>query len=208
MASAVLQANTSLSQDLALSTAFAELKTNPAALTIFLNAQQDAVYNNIINQKNNTFSKVSGDLDRGHDAQDAIVLNYTRSKDLINTYSQVYENQKHVADDIVENKNLSNRKNEMNEWTVNNKLDTLFVYSSIFIMLSSLLLITVLWRLNFISSVLWTALVTPLIIICIFIIINRSQYTNIWRNKRYWNKKDMPNKNMQTRIPSICPGLA
>jgi hypothetical protein len=94
----------------------------------------------------------------------------------------------------------------MNEWSVGNKNDTLFVFSSLFIMLSGLLLITVLWRMSLISAGLWVALGTPMIIIFILIVVNRSQYTDVLRNKRYWNKQIFEGKYGKIPIP-MCPQL-
>jgi hypothetical protein len=197
--------NTKLLQDIELATAISELKSNPKQLNLFLQNQQDLVFNDIVKQKDNTFQKVYGDLKRATIAQDSIAMYNKRSKELEAINNQVYKNQENIASTITEDKNLAGRKNEMNEWTVNNKKDTLFVFSSIFIMLSGLLLIVVLWRLSVINSYICTALGAPLIIICILIILNRSQYTNVLRNKRYWNKKIFEGKYNKIPIPNICP---
>ena len=98
------------------------------------------------------------------------------------------------------------RKNEMNEWTVGNKQDTLFVFSSLFIMLSGLLLITGLWRLGMISSYLWVAFAVPLLLIFILILLRRWRYTDVLRNKRYWNKQIFEGKYNKIAIPS-CPQI-
>ena len=196
---------TKLFQDIELATAISELKHDPKQLNLFLQNQQDLVYNDILAQKDNTFQKVYGDLKRATSAQDAIAMYNKRSKELEKINDQVYKNQESVASAITEDKTISGRKNEMNEWSVNNKKDTLFVFSSIFIMLSGLLLIVVLWRMSVINSYLCAALGAPLIIICIFIILNRSQYTNVLRNKRYWNKKIFEGKSGKIPIPNICP---
>jgi hypothetical protein len=75
----------------------------------------------------------------------------------------------------------------------------------LFIMLSGLLLVTVLWRMGMISSVLWVALSAPMIIIFILTVVNRSQYTDIFRNKRYWNRRIFEGKYGKIPIP-LCPG--
>ena len=102
-------------------------------------------------------------------------------------------------------KNMATRKHEMNEWSVGNKNDTLFVFSSLFIMLSALILITVLWRMKMISSYLWVMLGAPVIIIFVLIVINRSQYTDVLRNKRYWNKQIHEVEYGKIPLP-LCPG--
>jgi hypothetical protein len=197
--------NTILLQDIELAAVIADLRKNPAELTKFLGDQQMKVYNDVTNQKKNTYDKVYGDLGRAVSAQGSIAMNQQRSKELIDVHNQVYDNQKNMANMVMEDKNMSGRKHEMNEWTVNNKKDTLFVFSSMFIMLSGLLLITVLWRMGMIGSTLWAALGAPLIIICAVIILNRAQYTNALRNKRYWNKKIFEGTYGKIPIPNICP---
>ena len=198
---------TKLFQDIELATAIQQLKQNPSDLTNFVQSQQDKVFKNITDQKHNTFEKVYGDLNKAKQVQEAILMYDTRSKQLSDLNDQIYANQKNSADAVTEDKNMAGRKSEMNEWSVNNKKDTLFVFSSLFIMLSGLLLITVLWRMGMISSYLWGALATPLIIIFVLILLNRSQYTDNLRNKRYWNKQIFEGKYGKIPIPMCAQEL-
>ena len=92
----------------------------------------------------------------------------------------------------------------MNEWSVSNKKDTLFVFSALFVILSVLILFTVLYRLDLISSSVWSIICVVGILIFVLIIVNRAQYTNLLRNKRYWNKKNFPGK-YGTLPSSNCP---
>ena len=94
---------------------------------------------------------------------------------------------------------------EMNEWTVKNKEDTLFVLSSLFITLSALLLLTVLWRMG-ISAYTVSIYAMLIIIIFVMILINRSQYTNNIRDKRYWHRENRP-KDYGTLQLSLCPTM-
>jgi hypothetical protein len=107
---------------------------------------------------------------------------------------------------ITDNKNLSGRKYEMNQWSVSNKNDTLFVFSSLFILLSILILLTALWHMRLISGSLCGSLAAPLIIIFILIIIYRANFTNIWRNNRYWNRRTFEGKYGKIPIP-LCPNI-
>ena len=92
----------------------------------------------------------------------------------------------------------------MNEWTVNNKKDTLFVFSMLFIVISGLLLITGLLRLNMISNTFWMALSILMLLIFIFTVVYRSQYTDIYRDKKYWNRKLFPGKYGNVQTVSTC----
>jgi hypothetical protein len=197
---------TQLFQDVELATAIGQLKQNPAELQQFLQNQQEKIYSDVVKQKDLTFQKVYGDLNRATKAQEAVIMLDKRNNELENIQKQIYQNQENSANAITEDKNLAGRKYEMNEWSVNNKKDTLFIFSSLFILLSLLILITVLWRFRIISSTLAGALIVPFIIIFVLIIIYRANFTNVWRDKRYWNRRTFKGKYGKIPLP-LCPDL-
>ena len=198
--------NTQLNQDVELSTAIAALKNDPAKLQAFLQEQQDKVYRKIMKQKEGTFEKVYGDLSSAAHVQDAVLMHHKRTQELTAVQKEIYEKQKEHADAVVEDKQLAGRKSEMNEWTVNNKRDTLFVMSSLFITLSVLLLLAGLWRMGMINSSLAIGLALPLLLIFSLIVTNRAQYTDVLRNKNYWNKQIFEGKYGKIPLPN-CPAL-
>jgi len=177
-----------LYQDVELASAISSLQS-AGQVNSFIQAQQSKVYRDIIKQKEDTFSKVYGDLNRAGKVQDSVLLYNKRTKDLATIQEQIYNNQKNSADAVVEDNHTASRKTEMNEWTVNNKKDTLFVYSTLFIMLSGLLLITGLWRIGMINGALWVGITVLLLLIFSLIVANRAYYTDNLRNRRFWNKK-------------------
>ena len=73
----------------------------------------------------------------------------------------------------------------MNEWTVNNKKDTLFVLSALFIVISVFLLLTILLHMNLISAATWGF--TGAIAIIIFIlIVHRAENSFFYCFILYW----------------------
>lgn len=198
---------TNLFQDVELATAIGQLKQDPAKLQQFLQEQQDRIYEDVVKQKDTTYQKVYGDLKRASDSQDAVIMLDKRSRELADFQRQLYENQAKSAGTITEDKNLAGRKYEMNQWSVSNKNDTLFVFSSLFILLSSLILLTLLWRGLLISSALYGSLSGLLILIFIFMVIYRANFTNIWRNNRYWNRRNFEGKYGKIPVP-LCANVA
>lgn len=196
---------TKIFQDVELSTAIGQLKQNPSQLQQFLQEQQGKVYSDVIKQKDSTFQKVYGDLNRASQAQESILMYDKRNKELASIQQQIYNNQKNSATAVTDDKNLAGRKYEMNEWTVNNKKETLFIFSLLFVALSALVLITTLLRMGILSSALWVGFAAPIIIITILVLLSRTQYTNILRNNRYWNRKNFEGKYGKIPIP-VCPG--
>ena len=198
--------NTKTLQDIELAEAMNRLKGNPTELRAWLQSQQENVYNDIVKQKEDTFNKVYGDFQRATQVEESILMHNRRSKELSDMIDSVYQNQEKTANAVVQDKNLSSRKHEMNEWSVGDKQDSLFVFSSLFLLLSGLLLLTGVWRLGLISSSLWVALAIPLILVFLLIILSRWRYTDVLRNKRYWNKKIFEGKSQKITIPS-CPQM-
>lgn len=192
-------------QDVDLDNAIGQYANDPVKLQQFLQTQQDKVFKDIIIKKDLNFQKVYGNLTSVGNIHKSNILNNEENKKISNVNKQLYQSQKNNSDSIIHDRDLANRKYEMNEWSVNNKKDTLFVFSMLFIMLSGLLLITGLWKLHLLNSSMWMILSIPLIIIFIVTIIYRSQYTNVYRDKRYWNRKSFGGKYGKIPIPT-CPG--
>ena len=114
-----------------------------------------------------------------------------------------------ISDDPLEMDHMNDadtakRIYEMNEWTVQNKKDTLFVLSSLFITLSALLLLTVLWRMGISTGHTAAIYAVPVVVIFVFILINRSQYTKTVRDQRYWNRGNQKKAASSFQL-SLCP---
>ncbi len=198
---------TKILQDVELASAVGQLKQNPTQLQQFLQGQQGKVFSDIIKQKDSTFQKVYGDLSRASKEQEAIITLDKRNKELADIQKEIYQNQKSSADAVKDDKNLSGRKYEMNQWSIGNKNDTLFIFSMLFIVLSILLLLTTFWRISLISGALCGSLSALFIIIFVSTVIIRSQYTNVYRDKRYWNRNTFNERYGKIPVP-LCPNIA
>jgi hypothetical protein len=195
-------------QDIELATAVSQLKKDPAQLQRFLQGQQGTVFNDVTKQKDATFQKVYGDLTRASQAQESILMYDKRNKELADIQNEIYQNQKNSAVAVSEDKALAGRKYEMNEWSVNNKRDTLFIFSMLLIVLTSLTVLTVLWRMGIISATLWVVIGAPIILIFLLTLISRAQYTTVLRDQRYWNRRRFPSSE-KPRIPiPVCGDIS
>lgn len=191
--------------DIELENAIKSVIQTPDQLQQFVQSKQDQVFKDVTSLKDASFQKVYGDLSYTTNEKKAELMN---NMDIIKSNEEIYKNQKNTADAISQDKELLNRKYEMNEWTVNNKKDTLFVFSMLFVVISALLLITGLLRMGIITTTFWVALSVLVLLIFIFTVVYRSQYTDVYRNKRYWNRKIFEGKYGKIPFPSIpfCPG--
>jgi len=93
------------------------------------------------------------------------------------------------------NIDLANRQIEINNWSYNNKMDTLFVFQILFM---AILFISILMGFKTTgligSAFIWYSLVVITILVVI-IIVNRSMYTNNRRDTRLWNKRRFDDDN-------------
>ena len=196
----------SLYQDVGLATALQDFRQSPAELQAFLQQQQSTIYKDIIKQKGNVFNKVYGDLNRAAKSQESVLMYNERNKQVYSMQDKVFNNQKNLAAGMIDDQNLASRKNEMNEWSVGNKNDTLFVYSALFISLSALLLCVVLWKMQIISGYFSGSLMGLVLGIFVLILFNRWQYTSNKRDQRYWNRKNFGGKAEKIPLPD-CPSF-
>lgn len=148
---------------------------------------------------------VYGDLTRSREVQNAVLNHNLKSREILRLHDNILVNQEDTANSIVQNKNTFGRKYEMNEWSINNKKDTLFVLSSLFITIGLFLLLTALLRLRYISAGVWGFTGAIGLVIFIMIVVNRAQYTDNLRDNKYWNKKRFEGNYGKIPVPSVCP---
>lgn len=87
------------------------------------------------------------------------------------------------------NADLAERQVEINEWSYNNKMDTLFVFQVLFV---SLLFLSILFYLKGAGVIggafVWYVFVVLVILVAV-LIINRAVYTQSRRDPRFWNRR-------------------
>jgi len=98
---------------------------------------------------------------------------------------------------------LARRQNEINQWEAGNKMDTLFVYQQMLIILSAIIIMTYFLKKGILSTTVFWSLTGILIAIFVFTVANRAQYTDKIRDTRYWNKRQFPVN--VTPVPTVCP---
>ena len=87
------------------------------------------------------------------------------------------------------NIDLANRQIEINNWTYNNKMDTLFVFQVLFMSILFISILVGLQKGGVIGApFVWYALLLVVLLVAI-IIINRTMYANNRRDTRLWNKR-------------------
>jgi hypothetical protein len=101
----------------------------------------------------------------------------------------LYNTLKTKSDALISNNNSTERQYEINEWTSNNKLDTLFFYQLLLITLTLMAPLLYLQKNGIIPSTAFYGITGILAIAVVLTLIVRAQYTYGTRDLRYWNRR-------------------
>jgi hypothetical protein len=140
-------------------------------------------------QKTTAFGAAFQDLTTSTNAAHALYYYGVRNNDLEAAQDVALKTLDGSVVQMNNDKNLAKRQREINEWTANNKLDTLFVYQQLLIILCATIILVYLLKRGLISTTVFFMIVGVIGLIFIFTIINRVQYTNKLRDGQFWNKR-------------------
>ncbi len=98
------------------------------------------------------------------------------------------------------------RQFEINEWTAANRQETLFVFQLIFFGILLMAILGGFWRIGVMSGAFVSFITTLTVIVLVFVIVYRSQYTAFKRDKRYWNRRRFESAGPLLNLPN-CPAV-
>ena len=179
-------------QELAMAKLVSELKSS-GKLGEFYQARKDELLNNVLSEHSDTFQKIYGDLGRASASTNNAMYYYVRNNDLNTLETAIVNKSGMEAKSAQHDSQLAKRQFELNEWSANNKLDTLFVFQMILIALAVTGPIIYLNHRGLIPTTLVTVVLSIIYIAILLTIIIRAKYTNDTRDKRYWNRRIFAN---------------
>jgi hypothetical protein len=165
---------------------------NLQELQTYVQQAQQNLYNDVTGKKDAAMASAYGELRANTNALHGLQYYLKRNVQLNKVQEDIVGTVKAQASAIEEDQNLAKRQNEINEWEAGNKRDTLFVYQMMLVGLSITIILAYLMRIGIIGSYLFYGLVLVILLIFIFTIVNRAQYTNAIRDRRFWNKRRFP----------------
>jgi len=172
----------------------------------YFDSQKQELLGTILNDRAGTFQKTFVDASRNNSLQQSLFFYQQRNRDLENV-GNTLKNQNEASIGVAKyNNQLATRQYEINEWSYNNKLDTLFVFQILFVTLLLTAGLVYLNKLGFLSMTILGLVVGILLVIDIVVLVNRFNYTQKVRDKRYWNRRTFDKKDIpQGSGSSICP---
>jgi len=177
-------------QDTQLANAMSELSSNPAKLNSFISQRKSDVYNSVSKEHSDNFQKVYGDLTRASDGTSNILYYHTRNKDLDNTQQAVFDKTQSEANAILTDSQNSKRQFQINEWTSSNKMDTLFFFQLLLIVLTLMAPLLYANKIGMIPQTVYYGVSGLIGIAVVLTLIVRAQYTGYSRDNRFWNRRN------------------
>jgi hypothetical protein len=154
-------------------------------------------------QKSTAFGAAIQDLTTSTNAAHALYYYGLRDYDLKAAQDVALSTLSGSVNQMNSDKTLAKRQNQINEWAANNKLDTLFVYQQLLIILCATIVLVYLLKRGLISTTVFFAIIAIIGLIFIFTIVNRVQYTNRLRDGKFWNKRSFEEASPVN--VTICP---
>lgn len=176
-------------QDTQLANAMSELSSNPAKLNSFITQRKAAVYNSVTKEHSDNFQKVYGDFTRASDGTSNILYYHTRNKDLDNTQRAVFDKTRSEANAVLTDSQNAKRQFQINEWTSNNKMDTLFFFQLLLIVLTLMAPLLYANKLGMIPQSVYYGISSLIGIAVVLTLLVRYQYTSQIRDNRLWNRR-------------------
>ena len=189
-------------QDVELANAMNSLKSDGAKLADFINARKEAVYDTVTREHSDNFEKTYNDFVRASEGTKNILYYHVRNKDLDRLQNEVFVRAKSEADAATFDSQTAKRQFEVNEWTANNKLDTLFVFQLLFITLTVTAPLLYLSKTGAVPSVVVYGLFSLLCIAIILTLVVRIQYNTQGRSNRFWNRRRFAQQGGPPTLPT------
>jgi hypothetical protein len=87
------------------------------------------------------------------------------------------------------NADLAKRQAQINEWTYNNRMETLFVFQVVFISLMMVAIVAYLKKMGLVGGAFFIYFIILLSLLTIVIVLNRVLYTRNKRDSHVWGKR-------------------
>jgi len=190
--------STALLSDLELQAYLSQL--SPDQRTQFIGSQVANAVSSVSTSKEHKYIDLADQI-KGVDTNIGSAMYYlARTKDLQNLAKDADKITKDQLNVIDVNENLSLRQNEVNEWSNQNKLDTLFFLQVMFVGLCFMAVLLFLSMNGIIPSYLFKMFSVIVTILIILTLILRARFTSVARDSRYWHKSRFPKQ------PDVVPG--
>lgn len=196
---------TRLVQDVQYTTALQGM--TPDQKDNYFRSQKNELLNSVLTEREGAFTKMHTDAQKNNSIQNSLLFYQQRNKDL-EDLGNSFDTQNKVAIGTTKyNNDLATRQYEINQWSYNNKMDTLFVFQLLFLSLVLSAIFLYMTKIGLFGIPLLGLLCGLLLLVVIVVLVVRFNYTAKQRDQRYWNRRQFNKKSVpQGSGPgTICP---
>ena len=163
-----------------------------------------SIKDNILAQKMNAFQQVATDLGRTNDLVSNLKLYKTRTEDA--TVLAQAMNSTQALDQLTNDKNVTQRQFEINEWYNYKKQETAGTLMGVAIALGLLLLSLIGMKLAFLSPAAYGIVSVILIGFILVWVYWRVSYSGVGRDPMLWHRRRFETPKADSVLPSTCIG--
>jgi hypothetical protein len=173
----------------------------------YFRSQKSELLNSVLSEREGTFAKMHTDAQKNNAIQTSLLFYQQRNKDLQELGDAFDTQNKNAINTTKYNNDLATRQYEINQWSYNNKMDTLFVFQLLFVSLVLSAIFVYMSKVGLFGGALLGLLCGILLVTVVLVLIVRAIYTNKQRDQRYWNRRQFNKRTVpQGSGPgSICP---
>jgi hypothetical protein len=168
---------------------------NQISGTTFSTDRANELMNTITSQHSDTAAKMYNDFLVSNDSLNSIHFFNARNTDLNNVQNAILQRSISEASAATSDSQVAKRQFEINEWSANNKAESIFLMQLLLIGVTVSIMLLFLNRIGVVPISIFIGLTSLLLIAFILTVVIRAQYTNISRNSRYWNRRKFSSSN-------------
>ena len=160
--------------------------------TAFATGNISSAITKVEDEKNRQIRSLTSELTGADNNITAAAYYLARTQDyskLASDVNSMAEKQVSAATTILD---LLPRQIEINEWSNENKLDTLFFMQILFITLTFVSVLLFLRSKDIIPPMVFFIVMSITCVTTLFILLSRTRYTNVIRDNRYWHRAHFP----------------
>jgi hypothetical protein len=165
------------------------LQRDPGQYQAYVKGKVQTLMDETLNTKRSAFQKAHIDAGRYMDMDHNAQLYKTRSDDVGKLQDAIEKSNNLYLQNIEKDKNLSRRQVEINEYSYNNKLETLFFLQLLLMTVLLLTLVAYLHKSAIVGNTVAGILSIFVLLIIVGVGIYRWNYTNSTRDGRFWSRR-------------------
>ena len=174
-------------------------RLSDAQRSTYISQNTANVIGDVISNKDTSFVDNADRLNGADTNLEAAMYYLARTKDLHNLATDTDVVTKQQLNVLNINSDLSVRQNEINEWSNQNKLDTLFFLQILFVGLCFIAFVLFLKVSGIVTHSVFLMLTIVTGIFIVLTLILRYRFTSINRDARYWHKSRFPKQTASSK---------